>query len=276
MPPILSSHGNGKLMPMQLIAATVAGRKRSRVFLMGSLGILIAMCWAYTIRMTLHQHISMTSTLAMPDMEAWSVEKLTMAVAMWAIMMAAMMLPSVAPWIMALSQVLPKREPTLSSASSAAGFIAGYLVIWLGYSVIAALMQAVLSQQAMLSPALVATSPILGGVLLILAGGYQWTPAKSACLKHCRTPVGFFLTSWKAGRWGSFHMGFKHGLYCVGCCWAIMALSFVAGVMNLLWMMLITIYIFIDHNLPVPALFGKMVGIVLIAWGTLMLALGPK
>jgi predicted metal-binding membrane protein len=270
---IPNSHGNSRLMPMQLTNSD-SGQRRTSILLIASLAFLVLLFWVYTIRMAIHMHMPMPSSLAMPDMKPWSAEKLIMATGMWVVMMAAMMLPSVAPWVTALSDASARREKESFVATSVAGFIAGYLAIWSGYSVVAALAQAALSQQALLSPALVTTSPILGGALLIFAGGYQWTAAKSTCLNHCRSPVGYFLTSWRAGRWGGFQMGFKHGLYCVGCCWALMALSFVAGVMNLLWMMLITICIFIDHNLSVPTRFGKTAGVALIAWGAWMLALG--
>ena len=113
-----------------------------------------------------------------------------------------------------------------------------------------------------------------------LAAGLQWglhtitlrTPAKNACLIHCRSPLGFFLTSWKEGRFGSFLMGFQHGLYCVGCCWALMALSFVAGLMNLLWMAAITIFVLIDHTTLVGYWFTRATGALLIGSGIWMLA----
>ena len=148
----------------------------------------------------------------------------------------------------------------------------GYLAVWTAYSFLAAGLQWGLHTITLLSPQLRGASPAPEGALLLIAGVYQWTPAKNACLIHCRSPLGFFLTSWKEGRFGSFLMGFQHGLYCVGCCWALMALSFVAGLMNLLWMAAITIFVLIDHTTLVGYWFTRATGALLIGSGIWMLA----
>jgi len=118
------------------------------------------------------------------------------------------------------------------------------------------------------------TSPVLGGILLVAAGTYQWTPLKHACLSKCRSPLGFVLNEWREGRWGAFLMGLKHGAYCTGCCWSLMALLFVAGIMNLLWVGAIAGFILLEKVVPRGDRLGRVAGVVLVGWGAWMVAGG--
>jgi predicted metal-binding membrane protein len=122
---------------------------------------------------------------------------------------------------------------------------------------------------------MVSTSPMLGGALLITAGIFQWTPLKNACLTHCRSPLGFLMTDWREGRWGAFQMGLKHGVYCAGCCWMLMALLFVAGVMNVWWIAILTVFVLVEKIVPKGLWAGKFVGVLLAAWGIWLLAGSP-
>jgi predicted metal-binding membrane protein len=131
-------------------------------------------------------------------------------------------------------------------------FILGYLVVWTIYSVVAALAQAGLHAAALLSPPMAATSPLLAGGLLVAAGVFQRAPLKRACLAACRSPLSFPMTGWREGRAGAFVMGFRHGLYCLGCCWALVALLFAAGVMHLLWVAAIAVAARRDPAAPWP------------------------
>jgi predicted metal-binding membrane protein len=149
--------------------------------------------------------------------------------------------------------------------------VIGYLAVWTGYSVGAAGLQWALHDYGLLSTG--DTVPVAaGGGALMLAGLYQWSAVKYACLRHCRSPLGFFLSSWRDGGPGAPRMGFQHGLYCVGCCWALMGLSFVAGLMNLLWMAAVTVFVFVDHIFPSGLWLSRLAGAGLIVRGLWMIA----
>jgi predicted metal-binding membrane protein len=150
-------------------------------------------------------------------------------------------------------------------------FLLGYFVVWTLFSVVAVVAQWGLHAAALLSPTMVSTSSILGGVLLIAAGVFQWTPLKHACLNHCRSPLGFLMTEWREGKGGALVMGVKHGSYCVGCCWILMALLFAAGVMNLLWVAAIAAFVLTEKVLPRGDLVGRIAGGVLVLAGIVIL-----
>jgi predicted metal-binding membrane protein len=142
--------------------------------------------------------------------------------------------------------------------------------VW--YSVLAAVGQWGLHKAAMLSPMMVNNNEVLGGIMLIAAGIFQFSSLKYACLKRCRSPLGFLLNEWQEGRRGAFLMGLRNGNYCVGCCWALMLLMLVAGTMNLLWMAIIAGFILVEKVAPAGRLVGYLSGFILIAWGVWMLA----
>ena len=150
-------------------------------------------------------------------------------------------------------------------------FILGYLVVWTIYSVVAALGQAGLHAAALLSPAMAATSPLLAGGLLVAAGVFQWTRLKEVCLSKCRSPLSFVMTEWREGRAGAFVMGVRHGAYCVACCWALMALLFVAGVMNLWWVAGLAVFVFAERVLPGGPAVGRIAGALLLLAGVAIL-----
>ena len=190
---------------------------------------------------------------------------------MWVVMMAVMMLPVVTPWLVMLGRFAsPPHGP--GGAWAAGPFLGGYLVTWTGFSVVAAGIQRWLADTALASPMGVPTDAAVGGLVLCLAGLFQLTPVKDRCLTHCRSPFGFFLTSWRPGRWGAVRMGAHHGLYCVGCCWALMLLAFVGGTMHPLWMVGVTAYIIIDQLIAATARLSRASGVILVAWGGWQLA----
>jgi predicted metal-binding membrane protein len=151
-------------------------------------------------------------------------------------------------------------------------FLLGYVIVWTGFSALAAVAQWALHGWTLLSPKMVSTSPLLGGALLIAAGLFQWTPLKNACLSHCRSPLSFLMTDWREGKLGALVMGLKHGTYCTGCCWFLMALLFVAGVMNVWWVALIAVLVLIEKIAPKGIWFGRIAGIALGVWGIAMLS----
>jgi predicted metal-binding membrane protein len=147
--------------------------------------------------------------------------------------------------------------------------VGGYVVVWTLFSIAATILQASLEQLALLSPMMVSKSPQLGGLILVAAGAYQVTPMKDVCLKHCRTPIAFVAAHWRPGVGGAFRMGLHHGLFCVGCCWVLMALLFVGGVMNLLWIAVIAAFVLLEKIAPLGTKTGRTIsGLCLMAAGT--------
>ncbi|MEP6689462.1 MAG: DUF2182 domain-containing protein [Gemmatimonadales bacterium] len=212
--------------------------------------------------------------MAMPEMRGWSAQEPSLLFLMWATMMVAMMLPSAAPMILLMAGVERRRRERARPAAPTAIFAAGYLLVWTGFSAAAALTQWGLHQAALLSPAMASTSPVLGGLLLVTAGLYQWLPFKSSCLRHCRSPLGFLGEEWREGRGGALLMGVKHGLYCLGCCWALMLLLFVAGVMNLVFVAAIALLVLVEKVGRAGPRFGRMAGLALAGWGVWMVVAG--
>jgi predicted metal-binding membrane protein len=151
-------------------------------------------------------------------------------------------------------------------------FTLGYLLAWAVYGSVAATIQSLLHREALLSPMMASASPLLGGGLLVLAGVYQLLPSKGACLAHCRSPLSFFSSHWREGGSGALQMGILHGTYCVGCCWALMTLLFVAGVMNLLLVAAIAVFVLAEKLTPVGPRIGRFAGVGLIVWGLWLLA----
>jgi predicted metal-binding membrane protein len=205
--------------------------------------------------------------MMMPQPHPWTVaETLSLAV-MWAVMMTAMMIPSATPAILLFSNLAGRRRSQGIATASPGYFVGGYLLVWVGYSVLAALIQTVLHATALLSPMMVSASPILGSTLLVAAGLYQLLPVKERCLAHCRSPLGFLVGEWREGNRGAVVMGLRHGSYCVGCCWLLMSLLFVAGVMNLVWVATLSLIVLIEKLAPGAGSLSRAVGAGLIVAG---------
>jgi predicted metal-binding membrane protein len=211
--------------------------------------------------------------MAMPALHAWTPGYFVLMFLMWSVMMVGMMLPSASPMILLYDRVRERQEAKGASLAGTGVFALGYLAAWALFSLLAVLAQWALEQAALLSPMMASASPRLGGGLLMLAGLYQWTPLKNTCLVHCRAPITFLAHHWRPGRAGAFRMGLHHGLYCVGCCWVLMALLFVFGVMNLLWIAALAIFVLLEKLLPRGDLVGRATGGLMIAAG-LWLVLG--
>jgi predicted metal-binding membrane protein len=217
---------------------------------------------------------AMGSGMAMAQANPWSVVDFALMFLMWAIMMVGMMLPSATPMILLFAMVSRKQKEQGKTFVPVGAFASGYLIVWTLFSLVAAALQWALEQTALLSPMMVSASPYLGGGLLIAAGIYQLTPLKTACLKHCRTPFTFVALHWRTGTDGAVKMGIHHGAFCVGCCWALMALLFVGGVMNLLWVAIIAGFVLLEKVIPRGRGLGHLTGAALIAWGAWLIA-GP-
>ena len=253
-----------------------AALRNDRVIVMVALICVAGLAWGYMI----HEAQGMAQTgicrcagLAMsgPDTKPWSIVAVVPLFLMWAEMMVAMMIPSAAPMILTFARVNRQRREQERPFVPTGLFVMGYLLAWSGFSLLAALAQWGLHGAALLSPMMKSNNAILGGVLLIATGVFQWTPWKRACLQHCSSPLSFLLGEWREGRAGALAMGIKHGAYCTGCCWLLMALLFVAGVMNLLWVAVITLAVLLEKVVPRGGWFGRAIGAGCIAWGAWMI-----
>ena len=206
-----------------------------------------------------------------PDTNPWDAATLPPLFFMWAGMMVAMMVPSASPMLLTFAMVQRKRREQERPFVPTGIFLAGYLVAWTIFSACAAVAQWILHAKALLTPMMMSNSSILGGVILVAAGVFQFTPLKNACLTHCRSPLSYLLTDWREEKFGAFVMGLKHGAYCTGCCWILMLLLFLGGVMNLFWIAAISIFVLLEKILPKGLLFGKIAGVILIIWAVRML-----
>ncbi|WP_111428890.1 DUF2182 domain-containing protein [Rhodobacteraceae bacterium DSL-40] len=186
---------------------------------------------------------------------------------MWSVMMVGMMLPSAAPAILLFLGIARNRRERAGPVPSALAFAAGYIALWVAFSALAAVLQTWLEQLRLLTPMLRSASAAMTGFLLIGAGVYQWLPVKEACLRQCRAPLQTFLFHWRSGAMGAFRMGAQHGLYCLGCCWALMLLLFTAGVMNLLWVAMIAALVFVEKLLPMGHAFARGSGFLMVVAG---------
>jgi predicted metal-binding membrane protein len=169
---------------------------------------------------------------------------------MWIVMMAAMMIPSVAPMVLTHAGIVRRRVELGAPYVPSALFLAGYLVAWSGYSAVAAFAHWALYRSSLLDGHRLAVGPWAGAVVLVAAGVFQLTPAKDACLSQCRAPLGYFLTEWREGAQGAVEMGLRHGLFCIGCCWLLMAVLFSVGIMNVVWGVAITALVVAEKLLP--------------------------
>jgi predicted metal-binding membrane protein len=210
---------------------------------------------------------------AMTGVRPWTATEFGLRLAMWAVMMVAMMVPTAAPMTLMYAAIARKAATRHNPLPPAFVFVAGYITMWTIFSLVATIAQHALDQAALLSPMMVSTSARFGAALLIAAGIYQFTPLKNTCLKNCRAPAHFMSRYWRTGNLGAFRMGLRLGAYCVGCCWILMALLFVGGVMNLLWIAAIAILVLLEKTIPFGDVGGRVVGATMILVGALSLAL---
>jgi len=278
--------------------------KRDRAITLGGLALLCALAWIYVVSgaglgMSVWEmsgfspfphRIAAEPAPAMPDMggmdmsgtggmattetlaprpASWSVGGWALIVAMWWTMMIAMMTPSAAPTILLYARVhrhAAGQEAAQKLAPTGA-FAAGYLLIWLGFAIAAAVLHWALERAGLVSAMMGSESRWLSASVLIAAGLYQLSPLKGLCLAHCRAPASFLSQHWRPGAVGAVRLGAMHGAYCIGCCWVLMALLFVGGVMNLVWIAALAVLVLTEKFAPRGEWLGRMVGVALVAWG---------
>lgn len=230
-----------------------------------------AASWAYLVYMAwgMANMDAVADSLLMPSMMNWDSADLLRVFIMWSIMMAAMMLPSAAPLLLLIARVNSGRFTRERAATATWIFGVGYLAVWIGFSLLATLAQWGLLEARLVSPMMDSASPLLSAALLGAAGAYQFTPLKHTCLARCRSPLGVIMTQWREGFAGAFVMGLRQGAFCTGCCWLLMALLLVFGVMNLVWIAALSILVLLEKLLRQPRGFSRATGIVLLGWGAL-------
>jgi predicted metal-binding membrane protein len=244
---------------------------RDRALVALSILTMCALAWTYLIYLVSETPPMASATavmsMAKPSGHAWELLDFTAMFVMWSVMMIAMMLPSATPMILLYERINRKRESQGETRNPVALFIGGYLLVWIGFSVLATLMNWALHSRGLLNSMMGQVTPGVAGISLLAAGTYQWTTLKYTCLTHCRSPVGFLMSHWHDGQWGAVRMGAHHGLYCLGCCWLLMVLLFVLGVMNLLWIAVLTVFVLAEKVVPRGHLLGRIAGLLMIGWG---------
>ncbi len=255
--------------------------RRDRVVVVAAILIIAAIAWAYTVYvaetgagMGAMQMDSAPGEgsggmgMAMANMRSWSGPDFALMYVMWVVMMVAMMAPSAAPMLLMFAAVNRRRREREAPYVPTVAFLAGYIVVWAVFSLAATGGNWGLHQASLLSSMMGASnSGYLGGALLLLAGGFQWSPLKYACLKQCRTPMGFLMTSWREGHRGALRMGLEHGAYCLGCCWSLMLLLFVLGIMNLVWIAALAAFVLAEKVAPKGEWVSRTTGVLLAGWG---------
>jgi predicted metal-binding membrane protein len=239
---------------------------RDRAIVVASLVAIAGLAWAYLFGLSQ----DMASMDDMPGMAMSStLAPFPLTAIMWAVMMVGMMLPSAMPMILLFTTVQRKqgKRPVITTGT----FAAGYLLVWGGFSVAAAALQIQLGKLALLSPSLTFVSTRLAGMAFLLAAAYEFSPLKNRCLIQCSSPISFITSHWRPGVAGAFRMGVWHGVFCVGCCWALMLLLFTAGVMNLLWVAVLAALVLVQKVLPSPRIATTVVGMAMAVVGIILL-----
>lgn len=246
--------------------------RRERIAVLAGLAAAVLLCWLYLVPASLDMYGHMDGPAAWMMQSEWDGRYFTLIFLMWAAMMVGMMLPSAAPAVLLYGAVLRSRPQADRPVLRSYAFAAGYLLAWTGFSLGATALQWQLAEATLLSPMMTVASSALGGAVLIAAGLYQWSALKRACLTQCRSPLAYLAQHWRPGIAGALRMGAGHGLYCLGCCWALMLLLFVGGVMSLLWIAGITVFVLLEKLAPFGDYGGRLAGVLLIASGIGVLA----
>src|SRR6516225_2582480 len=257
--------------------------RRDRLVVAGALGVIAALAWGYVLwlavdmdmggmDMAWFRMVPAGMGFVAPANAPWRPIEFAFVFAMWAVMMVGMMAPSAAPMILMYARV-GRQALTAGKPFAATGWFAGgYFLAWTGFALVATFLQWLLEREALLDPEMASASNVLGGVVLIAAGVYQWTPLKDICLAQCQSPLQFLMRhgGFRGDVPGCLLLGLRHGLYCVGCCWVLMALLFVGGVMNVLWIALLALLVLLEKLTPFGRWVARVAGVACIAAGAWM------
>ncbi|HEY2383967.1 MAG TPA: DUF2182 domain-containing protein [Terriglobia bacterium] len=263
--------------------------RRDRLVVVTALGAVTLLAWAYIIRLALQMDmtgmdmtgfrmaVAAAGMVMRPAFEPWSAAEFAFTFAMWAIMMIGMMTPSAAPMVLLYARVARQAAIDGKPFAPTAWFFGGYVLIWTGFSLLATVAQWLLDRAAMLTPAMSSANALLGAGVLIACGVYQWSSLKDQCLKHCQSPMHFIQQhgGFRSAPFASLQLGISHGLYCVGCCWALMALLFIGGVMNVLWVASIAVFVLAEKVVRTRHLIPRLAGLLFISGGIFLLLHRP-
>jgi predicted metal-binding membrane protein len=242
---------------------------REHFFILTALVLLSGFAWAGTVYQAGSMGLGMI-TCSMTMGTPFSVSNGLLYIVLWGVMMMAMMLPAMTP-IVGLFRTIARRKREQGLPFTPVWvFVAGYVVLWTLTGSVGYAADIAIQSLPRTFSVLQAYGAVIGGLTLVGAGVYQLTPLKYLCLSQCRSPMGFLLTSWRDGALGAFRMGLQHGAYCLGCCWSLMVVLFVVGTMNLVWMGVLSIVIFVEKIVPYGVEMGKATGVALIAFGLAM------
>lgn len=244
--------------------------RRERLWVLTGLVAACLMCWAWIVPMALDMYGPMHGASSWMMAETPRLTHGLLLFAMWTVMMAGMMLPSAAPTLLLFTMVVRSHDAA-HAPSRAYSFLSGYLLVWTAFSLAVTLLQLLLRALLYLSPMMQLRGKVLSGALVLVAGAYQLTPAKRSCLTMCRVPMAFLARYYRPGNSAALRLGVRHGGYCLGCCWALMLLLFVAGVMNLAAIAAIAVLVLLEKVLPLGAQGGRLSGLLLIACGAFLL-----
>ena len=244
-----------------LVEAALGHQQRTLALLL--IGLPLA-CWVWVVAMARDMYGSMTGSAAWMMTAPWDGSYLLLLWAMWATMMAGMMLPSAAPIVLLYARALRQQSEMSHATGRLYGIVGGYVFVWGLFSVGATALQGVLATSRLLTPMMEPSTGVAAAVLLSIAGLYQLTPIKQACLKSCRSPIAFLASRWRTGVVGAVRMGAEHGTSCLGCCWALMLLLFAGGVMNLFVVVALTLWVAIEKLAPFGEQSARISGALLL------------
>ena len=238
-----------------------------------ALSVVVALAWLYLYVLTgAMDGMDAGAASGMPQRQVWTPLEFLLMFFMWAVMMVGMMVPTALRAVMIYAGVARQAESRGSPLADTGWFVLGYVLIWTGFSFFATALQGGLHQFGLLSPAMSSASPLLGASLLLAAGVYQLTPWKDVCLRHCQAPALYLAGKFTSGAVGAASLGIRHGGYCLGCCWVLMGLLFLGGVMNLIWIAAITLYVLLEKLLPSRWRATRVTGWLMIGSAVLYIA----
>lgn len=249
--------------------------RRDRIVVLAALAGIVALAWIYLIRIGAGMEMRGVDMQSMTEsaFASWPPGQFLVMFLMWAVMMIGMMVPSAAPMILLYARVGRQAESKGRPFAAAGWFASGYLLAWSLFAALATLLQWGLEQAALLTPMMRSASALFGGLLLIAAGLYQWAPLKDACLTQCQSPLLFIQRhgGFRSEPAGALGLGLRHGAYCIGCCWGLMLLLFVGGVMNLLWIAALAILVLVEKLVPQGRIVARAAGVIFLFAGIALL-----
>ena len=244
---------------------------RARLLTLAVLAAITLLAWLYIAGIARSMQ-----EMATPHLRTWGVQDVVLASVLWWVMMVAMMTPAAAPMIITYDRLrrFGLHGSVGSPRTDVAAFVCGYLLVWGAFAMLAATLQAGLHRAGLMAPDAMRVAPILGGALLVGVGFWQLTPLRDRCLAQCRNPVSFLMSEWRDGSAGALRMGVRHGLWCLGCCWALMMVLFAAGVMNLAWVAILAAWVLLEKTVPAGRWLGRAGGVLAIGWGAWLITRG--